>query len=238
MTQNSDELLGKSLRNAALHPFSMIVLGVGVATAILTGQWWIILVGIPAYGIVTLSNLKRAFEELQAEAREAQEESLDSLAQRLQADEDPRTSKLLSELRFLNATFSEGTAWPDDLSSDLLFEICTKVEELFQRCVAHIEHTLKLWHIAHGLDSGGREMILNQRESIIQEVKSSVEQLGSILASVLSLGDRATYDTELARIRRELDQILETARQVEQELGELEAVDIRGKAAGGGVTGK
>jgi len=241
MTQHSDESLKKSLRNAALNPFSMIVLGMGVATAILTGQWWIILVGIPAYGIVTVSNLRRAFEELQTEAREAQEKSLDALAQRLQADDDPRTNKLLSELRFLNSTFGEGTAWPNALSSDLLSEISVKVGELFQQCVAHIERTLKLWRIAHGLDSGGREKILDQRETIIQEVKSSVEQLGNILASALSLGDKATYDTELARIRRELDQILEAARQVEQELGELEAVDIRGETEGGiegGVTEK
>jgi len=239
MIQNSDELLKKSLRNAALNPFSMIVLGMGVATAILTGKWWIILLGIPAYGIVTASNLKKAFEGLQTEAKEAQEKSLDALAQRLQADDDPRTNKLLSELRFLNTTFDKNTAWTNALSSDLLSEINVKVGELFQQCVAHIERTLKLWNIARGLDCGTRERILDQRETIIQEIKSSVEQLGNVLASALSLDGKATDDTELARVRRELDQIIEAARQVEQELGGFEVMDTRGETEGGlegGVT--
>ena len=238
MTQHTDKSLRKSLCNAVLHPFSMTVLGLSVATIILTGQWWVIFIGIPTYGIVTASNLKRAFEELRMEAWESQEKSLDSLAQRLQVDDDPRTNKLLRELRFLNATFGEDTERPNTLSPDLLTEINTKVEELFQRCVAHIEHTLKLWNIAQELDSGGREMILEQRENIIQEVKSSVEQLGSILASVLGHSDGAACDIELVRIRRELDQILETARQIEQELGDLKPEDIRGEATGGGMTGK
>ena len=231
MIQHSDELLMKSLLNAAVHPFSMIVVGIGMATAFSTGEWWIIPISILVYVIVTFSNLKRAFEELQTEDREVKEKLLDSLDHRLQADDDPRTNELLSELRFLNTTFSEGTA-PDALSSDLLLEISIKVEDLFQQCVAHIEYTLRLWNIAQGLNSGGRDMILTQREKIIQEVKSSVEQLSNVLASVLSFGDKAAYDTELARIRRELDQILEAARQVEQELGEL---DIKSEAARGGV---
>ena len=222
----------KGLRNAALHPLPMVVLGTGVTTAILTGQWWLIPIGVLVYGIVTLSNLKNAFEELQAEAQKAQEESLNSLEERLQSDEDPRTERLLRELRFLNNTFKEGITWPNNLTSDLLLEISTKVRELFRECVAHIERTLELWHIAEGLDSKrGREMILNQRETIIQEVESSVEQLGNILARVLDLGIEERGDTELARIRRELDQILEVARQVEQELRGLRALDIGDEGA-------
>ena len=68
------------------------------------------------------------------------------------------------------------------------------------------------------MSARGRGIILNEREKIIKDVESSVEQLGNILASVLSLGLSKRDDTELARIRNELNQSLEVARRVEERM--------------------
>lgn len=162
---------------------------------------------------------KEAFDEIQAESQETQEKSLDSLDRRLQEDDDPRTEKLLRELRSLTATFKDGKAWSGNLGTSSAIEIESKVGELFQGCVAYLERTLELWRVAQGLDSvRGRKIILNEREKIIKDVEKSVEQLGNILASVLSLGLAEKDDTELARIRGELDQSLEVARRVEERM--------------------
>ena len=162
---------------------------------------------------------KEAFEELQTEAQKSQEESLDSLDQNLQEDGDARTESLLRELRSLTTAFKDGSAWSSNLGTQSAIEIDSKVRELFQGCVAHLERTLELWRVAQKLDSQrGSEIILNERERMIKDVESSVEQLGHILAGVLRLGLGERDDTELARIRSELDQSLEVARRVEERM--------------------
>ena len=180
--------------------------------------------------IVNLDKItKKAFEELQAESRQTQEKELDSLDRNLQEDRDARTEKLLRELRSLAATFEDGKAWSNNLDTRSAFEIESKVRELFQGCVSHLERSLELWRLAQEIDSTrGKEIILNQREKIIHDVETSVEQLGSILDGVLSLGILKKDDTELARIRDELDQSLEIARQVEERMEEFDKdKDIR-----------
>ena len=87
---------------------------------------------------------KEAFEELQVEAQNSQEEALDSLDQRLQEDGDPRTEKLLRELRSLTSAFKDGKGWYSNLGTSSAIEIESKVRELFQGCVAYLERTLEL----------------------------------------------------------------------------------------------
>lgn len=166
---------------------------------------------------------KRAFEELQNDSQKSHDQTLNSLDQRLQEDGDARTETLLRELRSLTATFKDGKAWSDNLGTHSAFEIESKVGELFQGCVSRLERSLQLWQLAWEIDSKrGKEIILNQRERIIHEIESSVESLGNILEGVLSLAIGEKNDTELARIRDELDQSLEVARQVEDRMNKFD----------------
>ena len=68
-----------------------------------------------------------------------------------------------------------------------------------------------------------RRPILDQRKAIIKDVACSIEQLGRILAAVQGLGTGGgSAESELARLREELDQNLEVAKKVAERMQSLE----------------
>jgi len=238
------KLRKKILLDLISHPFTLFPFAGGATLFIMS---WILdidslvfpfisfcglLISIGGFFTNLIMNLdkisKKAFEELQVESQENQEKMLDSLDKRLQEDGDSRTERYLRELRSLTMTFEDGKAWSNNLDTRSAFEIESKVRDLFYGCVSYLERTLELWHLAQEVDSKrGEEIVLKQREKIIDDIESSVQQLGKVLEGVLSLGISKNDDTELARIRDELDQSLEIARRVENRMNDFNRDNIR-----------
>jgi hypothetical protein len=163
-------------------------------------------------------------EEMEKEAITERERALDSLDQRLSADGDSRTEKSLRDLRALARAFQDDQSWLSTLNTKSTFDILAGVEQLFSRCVLSLEKSLKLWYTAREMTTDkARQPILDQRERIITDVAESIHQLGRILAGIQRIGvHEGEENSELARIRQELDQSLQVAEIVEQRMQSID----------------
>ncbi len=167
---------------------------------------------------------KDVLAEMKGEAREEHNRKLDELEKQLEEDGDPRTEKLLRSLREITEIFHESQSSSAPLNSSSTFDILTGVEQLFSRSVLSLEKTLQLWQTAQRISiAEARDPILEKRQRIIEDVDESIQQLGKILAGIQCLGSGAeSEESELARIREELNQSLEVAKNVEKRMKTLD----------------
>ncbi len=170
--------------------------------------------------------VRKTLAQMQKEARDQHEKELDALEKELRATADDRRDETcLRDLRALMKAFEEGGQWSETLNPRLTFDILGGVGQLFDSCVRSLRKALELWRTAKRMSTReARAPILEQRKRIIDDVQKSVTQLGHLLAGVQSLDtSSAAGDSELARIRAELDQSLEVARRVEQRMKSLDS---------------
>jgi hypothetical protein len=167
---------------------------------------------------------KQVLEDMEKEAVRQRERTLDDLDRKLSADGDSRTEKCLRDLRALAGAFQRDKAWLSTLNTRSTFDILSGVEQLFMRCVQYLEKTLQLWYTARDMSTPeARDVILAERERILEDVTASIRQLGKILAGIQRLGvSEGEAGSDLARIRDELDQSLEVAKAVEKRMKDLE----------------
>ncbi len=167
---------------------------------------------------------QNVLETLQRETMVDREKALDELDARLAADGDPRTENSLRDLRAMARAFEKGKSWSGVLNSPATLDILSGVDQLFKQCVFSLENTLDLRYTASEMATAvARNPILAKRERIIEEVAESISKLGNVLANIQLLGmDDTSRESDLARIRKELDQNLEVARKVKQRMRTLE----------------
>jgi hypothetical protein len=67
-----------------------------------------------------------------------------------------------------------------------------------------------------------RKTLLEERERIITEVGKTIDQLGRILQDLKTRAREDAVDSNLAQLRRELDQSLEIAKTVDEKMSEWE----------------
>lgn len=167
---------------------------------------------------------RKAIVELQNQAHDTREKALDDLAQRLEDDRDPRTETALGDLRELARALDElDEDGYIDNDNPTVIEIKLGATQLFEQCVQSLEQSLKLWHTAQRMRTiSARQPILDQRERIVEDVYRSVRDLGNLLVALQSLSVADDNSTELSRIRNELKENLEVARQVDKRLRDFE----------------
>jgi hypothetical protein len=162
---------------------------------------------------------ERAAKQLKEETERANAQRLDSLDQRLVRDGDVRTEAALRDLRAFQQAFKQPGLWTGRLNATSSFDILSSVQDLFEGCVHALEASLALWETAQPLRiAGARRPILERREELVQDVQQSIEQLSRILVGLQALGSKAADDTDLSRIRSDLDANLKIARRVEEKL--------------------
>jgi hypothetical protein len=233
------EFRKRLLLRLATHPLTLLPLVAGV-TLLLAGWAFGMNSGALLFGAVAcilgacgvfftrlvLGNDRLAdlvVQDMQRDAHEDREKSLDELDKSLVEDGDPRTEACLRDLRALATAFNEARAPSASLSASCTFDIASGVEELFKRCVLSLEQTLGFWRTAERMvTAAAKEPVLEQREKMIDEVKKSIAQLGKILAGLQSLRTGEGMGSELAHIREELDERLTVARRVEERMRSLE----------------
>jgi len=187
-----------------------------------------ILAGVGIFLTRLLLGNERAFqkvlEELDRKTRMQQEKALDQLDSELVKDRDSRTQSLLRDLRALHKAFQEDRTWSQNLNPQSIFDIVSKVEKLFSHCVLSLKQTLTLWSTARKMSTPlAKEPILEQREHLVQDVADSIHQLGILLARLQRMRFSEDHDnTELARIRKELETSLAVAEAVEKRVAELD----------------
>jgi DNA-binding ferritin-like protein len=208
-----------NLEPAILFLFVSGVLGVLGPIAGFITKW--------ATGLDKIS--RQALKELQDEAYNQQERQLDALHKQLSEDGDARTERMLTDLRTLNQSFKaevSETTWSSSIPTNVAFELVYRVEALFHESVNCLRDTLKLGEKARETATKtGRKSLLQHRELVIEDVQETIAQLSRIYAQMLTLGTHSD-ETELSRLRNELDENLAFAKNVEQTMRELESSNI------------
>ena len=168
---------------------------------------------------------KQVVDEMQQEARRDRERALDDLCKRLEQDDDPSTEQYLRDLRALTARLAalreDSSAAFSGMDPVSTLELTMKVEELFDLGVQSLERTLVLWETARQLASAEvKRQILAARGDLLNEVRKSIEQLGSIIAGIQKLSLASGEHSELARLRQDLDRSIKDAAAVQAQVSE------------------
>ena len=163
--------------------------------------------------------------EILQEVQHEQEEELNTLHEQLEADGDARTETMLEELRALHTSFQEeagGDGWMGTLPITVRADITNKVSELFTQAVQCLKDTLKMHQKSTGTQLGTtvKSVLQQHREQQIEDVRQTIIQLSHLYARVLTLNPESD-ETELTRLRTELDESLTFAKQVDARIREL-----------------
>jgi hypothetical protein len=171
---------------------------------------------------------QEVLEEIQREAESARENELDDLDRRLVEDGDPRTEQSLRELRALASSFREKSSWYSDIETTTSFDILSGVDELFDSCVKYLRSTLELWRTAARMETReAREPILERRDELIDDVRTTIRHISKILARVQTLGLKEHEGSNLGRLREELDTSLAVAQRVQERIAGWDLQDYR-----------
>ena len=168
---------------------------------------------------------KQVHREILQEVQHAQETELNILHEQLEADGDARTETMLGELRVLHKSFQEeasGDGWMGTLPISVKADITDKVSELFTQAVECLKDTLKMHQKSTDTQLGTtvKSVLQQHREEQIKDVQQTIIQLSHLYARVLTLNPESD-ETELTRLRTELDESLAFAKQVDAKIREL-----------------
>ena len=168
---------------------------------------------------------RQVHREILQEVQHAQERELNTLHEQLEADGDARTETMLGELRVLHKSFQEeagGDGWMGTLPISVKADITDKVSELFTQAVECLKDTLKMHQKSTDAQLGTtvKSVLQQHREQQIKDVQQAIIQLSHLYARVLTINPESD-ETELTRLRTELDESLAFAKQVDAKIREL-----------------
>ena len=218
----------KVLLDLFASPLSLLPI-VGGLTAML-GSWAIgglplltfgglagILAGVGMFASRLIFGLERmteqAYEYVLEQQQAHQHESLQNLHRQLEQDRDPRTERLLSQLRSLYNSLRQ------DIEQGKItvaaHEVLDGVDSMFQVCVDYLDQSFRLWQTASKMKGSSRKHVLQQREELIDEVGKSVDYLESTIDQLNSVVTKKSK-SNLAQLRAELDETIRVARRAEE----------------------
>ncbi|MEM8678679.1 MAG: hypothetical protein AAGF97_04895 [Planctomycetota bacterium] len=161
---------------------------------------------------------ERAYSYVIERQQRQQLKALNSLKRKLQRDEDPRTEKLLTLLWQMYKTLEQDIK--EGKIGTAAHEVLEGVDRLFTVCVDHLERSYDLWRKSKRMRGDGRDSALRRRETLISEVEESAGFLAKKIDQLEIIADDA-HQSELARLRAELDESIRVAREVENRKTEL-----------------
>lgn len=162
---------------------------------------------------------EKSIADLRREREQEQIDRLDELSDQLTKDRDPRTEKMLQDLRALVKTFKE-SSHDGNLNASSLGDIRTGIEDLFEEGVKMLRKSLEFYRTARDInDTSTRETILGRREEVLNDVQKSVDQLGTLLTDIQRMD--VADDSQQERIRRELKDSFEVAKRVRERMSDL-----------------
>lgn len=159
-----------------------------------------------------------AYDHVVERQRMQQEESLERLNERLVNDQDSRTQNCLRNLRHLYSQLQEKVA--KNSINSAAFGVIEGVDRMFRTCVEQLEHSVDLWDNAQTLSGSARQSLLQQREDLVLEICATVDHLGQTVNRFHAMTTNKNRN-DLARLRKELDESMRVAREVERRTEEL-----------------
>ena len=202
-----------NLEPKILYLFGSAVVGIGLPLGALITKW--------TSGTDDIA--KQVHEEILHEAQQKQETDLNALREQLEKDGDRRTEQMLEELRTLHQSFQEevrDAGWMASLPLTVSADITDKVTELFTQAVQCLKDTLKMHQKSRDSQLATVKRVLKQhREQQIADVQKTIVQLTHLYARVLTISPESN-ETELSRLRTELDESLAFAKKVDEQIRE------------------
>ena len=169
------------------------------------------------WGLESLT--ERAYSYKLEQEQVDQQRRMDILDEQLTADRDPRTQTCLRELRALKASLQ--TAAGKGNINTASYEVINGVSAIVEQSVRQLEHSFALWETARRMRGPARDSIMRQRDEVIQDVVSTVAEVGEMVDRYL-LNESKRSRSELGKLSRELDETIEAARRAEVRTAELE----------------
>jgi hypothetical protein len=168
-----------------------------------------------------------AYVHLHEQQRGQQQAALDALDQRLSTDHDDRTQQCLRELRHLHGAFQNQVR--EGKITGSTHRVLDRVEQLFRACVRQLEQSYELWRTGEKLSGTARRSLLKERDEVVLEVVQTIEHLGKTIEQLHSVKVKQN-ESELARLREELDETMRVARRAEERMASLGKPEIRDQA--------
>jgi hypothetical protein len=147
---------------------------------------------------------------------------LDELDRKLCSDKDPRDQNALRELRTIYQEFDEfadAGRIPDHIKDSM----SVRVNELFESCVKNLQTCYDLWDTSRSLQGKSRQKLLSNREAILLDVISCVENFTNVVTSLMTA---TCKNGELDGVANKLDEELAACLRVEQQLRDLESPGV------------
>jgi hypothetical protein len=94
------------------------------------------------------------------------------------------------------------------------------VDKLFRSCVKQLEDSVDLWETAQTIKGSAQKSMLRRRDQLVREVCEAVEHLGQTVERFHEV-ETSHGRSELSRLRRELEESMRIAREVERRTAEL-----------------
>lgn len=151
--------------------------------------------------------------------RELEISQLDKLQDQLRADRDFRTKDILAAARQLRSEFQELATSPE--MKQRANEIGKQLDHLFWTAIKQLEYSLKLFHQADRLVDGQRNLVLEERESVILELQSSVDRMRHATTHFRQWLN-SEQGLDLKPLQDELDASMRVAKRTEERMRELE----------------
>ena len=107
------------------------------------------------------------------------------------------------------------------MASGLGLDVIYKIDQLFVESIKCLEDTIKLINKSEETTKTVKSKILQKRESVISEVKQTINQLTQTYTELITF-DSDGDSSRLAQLRNELDTNIEFARTVDQNIRNLE----------------
>lgn len=238
MVTNSD-LRSAFIKKATLSKSVWIpVVAGGVTMALASGApFWI---GVAVFSMGIGSALWRftigrrqteeaVIQQLRDESNRQHYAFLRSLQRKLRRDRDETTGRLLRQLRETHKRMASANIFSSSGSLQQpakawQVDIHRQMAKLYESSVGSLGRSFDLWRSAQVVkDEKLRQELLGSRTQLLTEVEESIERLGKTLdqMQVSSLKDEEP-SSELSSVRRELEQGLTVAENIEKRLRELD----------------
>jgi hypothetical protein len=170
-----------------------------------------------AFGFDKITEL--AANDSTAAQKELEVAQLDKLQDQLRVDRDFRTKDILAATRQLRSEFQELASSPE--MKQRANEIGKQLDHLFWTAIKQLEYSLKLFHQADRLVDGQRIHVLQERESVILELQSSVDRMRQATTHFRQWSN-SEQGLDLKPLQDELDASMRVAKRTEERMRELE----------------